>query len=653
MLVVGASATGVQLAEEIRRSGRDVTLAVGEHVRMPRTYRGRDIFWWTDAAGILDERYDALDDIVRARHLPSPQLIGTPQRRSIDLNSLRDLGVGIVGRLGRLRDGVAQFSGSLPNTCALADLKMNRLLSTLDEWATHAGIDDEVERPERFEPTRIPSPQTEIDLQRAGIRSVIWATGYRPDHRWIDLPVFDHKGAIRHDGGIVGGAPGMYVVGLNVLPPPWVELHRRRRPRHRRAGSAPAPPPRCHAPIACIPQRGVVSRLARAPCAFPGHPCSAGSPARTCRRSSSWRHRRGTASRGSPDGRPALTSCASAAGWARSVSVAGATRPCCSMTPTCSVPLELAEVAERIEDAAGGTRLIIAGRVLADILHEAAHLVDGLIVDADALAIDVEEVAAELPGGSMTLARRIVEAADGSVRVIATSLDQHRRDASTDPIALASRMVRVASEAVLQHLTPREHAVVALLARTPGIDPHLLDKLAGDGFVGRAVAAGVPLRRQVTGALDVASASAFRAAPIDAETAGALAAELLERGRALEAVGLLLDAGDVDHATAMVLTLSESITDTVEPRQMLSLLARLGHVAEREPALLLLRGIGDPLARTRRRSGRRHRPGGHDGQVLGTAAAAPGEHRVGSCPARRGPARGSRADRRADVARAR
>ena len=82
VLVVGASATGVQLAEEIHRSGRDVTLAAGEHVRMPRTYRGRDIFWWTDGAGILDERYDALDDIVRARHLPSPQLIGTPQRRS-------------------------------------------------------------------------------------------------------------------------------------------------------------------------------------------------------------------------------------------------------------------------------------------------------------------------------------------------------------------------------------------------------------------------------------------------------------------------------------------------------------------------------------------------------------------------------------------
>ena len=113
VLIVGASATGVQLAEEIHRSGRPVTLSVGEHVRMPRTYRGRDIFWWLDAAGVLDERHDEVDDLVRARDVPSPQLIGTPERRSIDLTTLGELGVQIVGRLGSVRDGVALFSGGL------------------------------------------------------------------------------------------------------------------------------------------------------------------------------------------------------------------------------------------------------------------------------------------------------------------------------------------------------------------------------------------------------------------------------------------------------------------------------------------------------------------------------------------------------------
>ncbi len=216
VLVVGASATGVQLAAEVRASGRPVTLAVGEHVRMPRTYRGRDIFWWTETAGILDERYDEVDDLVRARHLPSPQLIGTPQRRSIDLNCLRDAGVRVVGRLGRIQGGIAQFSGALANVCALADLKLDRLLRTLDDTATDMGFDDEVGPPERFEPTRLPrSPVSELDLAADGIRTVIWATGYRPDHRWVDLPVFDHRGRIRHRGGVV--APGLYVLGLNVL----------------------------------------------------------------------------------------------------------------------------------------------------------------------------------------------------------------------------------------------------------------------------------------------------------------------------------------------------------------------------------------------------------------------------------------------------
>ncbi|MGD2060468.1 MAG: NAD(P)-binding domain-containing protein, partial [Acidimicrobiia bacterium] len=113
VLVVGASATGIQIAHEVQRSGRQVTVAVGEHVRMPRTYRGKDIQWWLDRIGRLDERWDEVDDIVRARHVPSPQLVGTPDRSTLDLNALTALGVRLVGRLSAVADGRAYFSGSL------------------------------------------------------------------------------------------------------------------------------------------------------------------------------------------------------------------------------------------------------------------------------------------------------------------------------------------------------------------------------------------------------------------------------------------------------------------------------------------------------------------------------------------------------------
>jgi putative flavoprotein involved in K+ transport len=218
VLVVGASASGVQLADEIHRSGRPVTLSAGEHVRLPRTYRGRDIFWWLEATGLLAERYDEIDDLTRARHLPSPQLTGTPGAAMTDLGMLMARGVRIVGRLGRVVDGVAQFSGSLPNTCALADLKMNRFLKRADEWATAAGLDDDLPPPHRFAPTRLdPRTPLELDLASGEITTVLWATGFRPDLSWLDIPVQDRTGHIRHDGGVVTSAPGLYVLGMPVL----------------------------------------------------------------------------------------------------------------------------------------------------------------------------------------------------------------------------------------------------------------------------------------------------------------------------------------------------------------------------------------------------------------------------------------------------
>ena len=211
VLVVGASASGLQIADELSRAGRDVTVAVGDHVRLPRTYRGMDIHWWMDAVGQLDERYDEMPDINRARRLPSLQLIGSPERRDLDLNAVAANGVRLVGRLvGRSGDRV-QFSGSFANQCASADLKLGRLLDRLDEHAREHGLDEELGAPSRPPPTRVASPVLDLDLR--SIRTIVWATGFRPRYPWLDPQLLDRKGRLVHDGGVLA-TPGLYVLGL-------------------------------------------------------------------------------------------------------------------------------------------------------------------------------------------------------------------------------------------------------------------------------------------------------------------------------------------------------------------------------------------------------------------------------------------------------
>ncbi|GAA2206703.1 NAD(P)/FAD-dependent oxidoreductase [Nonomuraea monospora] len=227
VLVVGASATGVQLAAELRRSGRPVVLSVGEHVRLPRTYRGRDVLWWMDASGVWDQRHDEVDDLARARRLPSPQLVGTPERATLDLNALTAMGVEPVGRLAAVRDGRALFSGGLRNVFSLADLKLERLLDTFDAWASTRDLDvsfgpdtgtgPDLGPPERLAPTRVPeSARLQLDLRGGEIRTIVWATGFRPDYGWLHVPVLDEKGRLRHDGG-VADSPGLYALGLPLL----------------------------------------------------------------------------------------------------------------------------------------------------------------------------------------------------------------------------------------------------------------------------------------------------------------------------------------------------------------------------------------------------------------------------------------------------
>jgi putative flavoprotein involved in K+ transport len=215
VLVVGASASGVQLADEIHASGRPVTLAVGRHMRLPRLYRGRDILWWLDAMGVFDETGEDVFDLEISRRQPSLQLVGRPDRATLDLPLLERRGVRLVGRLVGVSGAVLSLADDLVAHTAAADARLARLLQRIDGYAAASGLDREAGPAPAFEPFVWPAPApTTIDLRAEGIRSVVWATGFRRQYPWLKLPVLDARGELRHAGGVTP-APGLYVLGLN------------------------------------------------------------------------------------------------------------------------------------------------------------------------------------------------------------------------------------------------------------------------------------------------------------------------------------------------------------------------------------------------------------------------------------------------------
>jgi len=213
VLVVGASSSGVQLADELARSGRDVTLAVGRHIRLPRRYRDRDIMWWLDRTGILTKPVAKVEDIAAARREPSLQLVGSPEGESIDLEGLRAKGVRLLGRLAGIEGRTLRFAGDLETTTAAAEHRLQRLLAKLDRTA--ASLQHYVPM-ERVPTIRLWAPATSLDLRAEGISSVVWATGFRRDYGWLDVPVRDAAGELVHDGGVTP-APGLYALGLNFM----------------------------------------------------------------------------------------------------------------------------------------------------------------------------------------------------------------------------------------------------------------------------------------------------------------------------------------------------------------------------------------------------------------------------------------------------
>lgn len=214
VLIVGASSTGVQLADEIQRSGRQVTLAVGRHTRVPRRYRGHDILWWFDRLGILSQRAHEVHNIKASRRQPSLQLVGKTDHSSLDLAVLHDAGVRLVGRVESIDGFRVRLADDLVATTAAADIKMADILTRIDRFIATGGV--AASDPEPFQPTwSLPRySRATLDLRDEGISSVIWATGYRRSYPWLHLPVLDERGEIRHEGGITP-LPGLYVLGLN------------------------------------------------------------------------------------------------------------------------------------------------------------------------------------------------------------------------------------------------------------------------------------------------------------------------------------------------------------------------------------------------------------------------------------------------------
>jgi putative flavoprotein involved in K+ transport len=213
VLVVGASATGVQIARELRRAGRPVTLAAGRHVRAPRRYRGRDIFEWLDRSGFLSDPLEDGADIGRLRAQPSLQLMGSTTDGEVGLANLAREGVRIVGRALSGSGTRIGLGADLPDQCLASEARRHRLLGRIDAHISEAGLDAPPDPDAwRLAPPFGPGP-AELDLRAEGIGTIIWATGYRRAYSWLKVPVLDGAGEIRSDRGVVA-APGLFVLGL-------------------------------------------------------------------------------------------------------------------------------------------------------------------------------------------------------------------------------------------------------------------------------------------------------------------------------------------------------------------------------------------------------------------------------------------------------
>ena len=214
VLVVGSGASGCQIVEDLLAAGRRVFLSVGRHRRFPRRYRGRDMFWWMDRMGALDQTLEERPD---ARERPNPLVTGVGGGHEIDLRHYAPRGVALLGRLEGIEGAQLRLADDLDAQLARGDEGVVAFTRSVDAYVARTGlVVPEEPGPEPSPPGPAAAPIRTVDLDAASITGVIWATGFRRDFAWIRLPVLDERGEPIHRRGVTS-CPGLYFLGL-----PWL-----------------------------------------------------------------------------------------------------------------------------------------------------------------------------------------------------------------------------------------------------------------------------------------------------------------------------------------------------------------------------------------------------------------------------------------------
>jgi putative flavoprotein involved in K+ transport len=213
VLVVGAGSSGVQIADELQRSGRQVYLSVGPHDRPPRSYRGRDFCWWLGVLG----KWEMATPPAGAEHV-TIAVSGARGGHTVDFRELAANGMRLVGRTQSYADGIIRFGRDLSHNIESGDANLLQLLAEADAYVQRNGLDLPTEPEAKVLgplPADAQTPITELDLAAAGITTIVWATGFVSDYRWLPAGALDENGRPKHSRG-VSAEPGVYFLGL-----PW------------------------------------------------------------------------------------------------------------------------------------------------------------------------------------------------------------------------------------------------------------------------------------------------------------------------------------------------------------------------------------------------------------------------------------------------